>query len=88
VHFFLYWLGAAIPVDNQPAEEVFPEPSDAQKAFNQTIKHLELLERSDFNKLLAICNAQRRLVLAETILTGFFDNMKTISLYLRSDKMA
>ena len=58
----LYWLGAAIPVDNQPVGDEIPDRIDAQKGYQQVIKQLERLERSDFSKLLTICNAQRRWV--------------------------
>jgi hypothetical protein len=58
----LHRLGAVIPVDNQSAGNKHPYRLDTQKGNTPVVRQLERWERSDFSKLIALCNAQRRWV--------------------------
>jgi hypothetical protein len=62
IALLLYRLGAAIPLDNQTIRGKFSVWLDAQKDFIFISTRLDRLERSDFGKLVALCDAQRRWV--------------------------
>ena len=58
----LHRLGAVIPVDDRSAGDKSLYGFDSRKGAIHFVRKLERLERSDFGKLIALCNAQKRWV--------------------------